>query len=298
MGSLFQILVSSCVQGIIYALIAFGYNLTFSTSKTINFSLGNIIMLGGVVGFSLYVDIHSGNLLGRSYLFPIIGVMVAGIIAGTLVHKFAVEPSLKLKSEYTWVLATLAVGIIIRNAVEQIWSTGDFRFPSPLGDTPIRFLGAGIYPQEILLVIVATVIVFSVELFKKYTIYGKAIQAVSEDKETASLMGIPDQQVVRVSFMVSATIATIAGLLVAPLTFVSASMGSGLGIKAYAVSIIGGLESGKGLVIGGLILGLSEFFTARYISSGYKELPGFLILILVILIKPNGLFGKTIIKKV
>jgi branched-chain amino acid transport system permease protein len=146
--------------------------------------------------------------------------------------------------------------------------------------------------------VVATAIVFGVELFKKYTIYGKAIQAVSEDKETASLMGIPQQQVVRISFMLSATIATIAGLLVAPLTFVSASMGSSLGIKAYAVSIIGGLESGKGLVVGGLILGISEFFTARYISSGYKELPGFIILILVILIKPNGLFGKTTIKKV
>jgi branched-chain amino acid transport system permease protein len=298
MNEIFQIIVSGSIQGIIYALIAFGYNLTFSTSKTINFSLGNVMMLGGVVGFSLYVDIHSGNLLGHSYLFPIIGVLVAGMVAGTAIHKFAVEPSLKLKSEYTWVLATLAVGIILKNAVEQVWSTGDFRFPSPLGDVPIRFFGAGVYPQEILLVVVATAIVFGVELFKKYTIYGKAIQAVSEDKETASLMGIPQQQVVRISFMLSATIATIAGLLVAPLTFVSASMGSSLGIKAYAVSIIGGLESGKGLVVGGLILGISEFFTARYISSGYKELPGFIILILVILIKPNGLFGKTTIKKV
>ncbi len=298
MNQIFQIIVSGSIQGIIYALIAFGYNLTFSTSKTINFSLGNVMMLGGVIGFSLYVDIHSGNLLGHSYLFPIIGVLVAGMIAGTAIHKFAIEPSLKLKSEFTWVLATLAVGIIIKNAVEQIWSTGDFRFPSPLGDVPFRIFGTGIYPQEILLVVVATIIVFGVESFKKYTIYGKAIQAVSEDKETASLMGIPQHQVVRISFILSATIATIAGLLVAPLTFVSASMGSSLGIKAYAVSIIGGLESGKGLVVGGLILGISEFFTARYISSGYKELPGFIILILVILIKPNGLFGKTMIKKV
>ncbi|QDK37698.1 branched-chain amino acid ABC transporter permease [Bdellovibrio sp. NC01] len=298
MTEILQILVSGCVQGVIYALIAFGYNLTFSTSKTINFSLGNVLMLGGVVGFSLYVDRATGQLLGYPYLVPIIGVLVAGVIAGWVVHKFAVEPSLKLKSEYTWVLATLAMGIIIKNAVEQIWSTGDYRFPSPLGDDPIRIFGAGIYPQEILAVVVATAMVFGIEAFKRYTIYGKAIQAVSEDKETASLMGIPQQQVVKVSFMLSATIATVGGLLVAPWTFVSATMGTSLGTKAYVVAIIGGLESGFGLVVGGLILGISEFVTARYISSGYKELPGFIILILVILIKPSGLFGKKTIKKV
>lgn len=298
MTEILQILVSGSVQGIIYALIAFGYNLTFSTSKTINFSLGNILMLGGVVGFSAYVDMKSGALLGVSFVFPIIAVMVVGVIAGAAVHQFAVAPSLRLKSEYTWVLATLAVGIIIRNGAEQLWSTGDFRFPSPLGDEPLRIAGVGLYPQEILIVVVATLIVFGIELFKRYTIYGKAIQAVSEDKETAMLMGIPQQSVVRISFMMSACIATVAGLLVAPLTFVSASMGTGIGIKAYAVSIIGGLESGFGLVFGGLILGISEYLTARYLSSGYKELPGFILLILVILFRPNGLFGKKIIKKV
>ncbi len=298
MTEILQILISGCVQGVIYALVAFGYNLTFSTSKTINFSLGNVLMLGGVVGFSLYVDRATGQLLGYPYVVPVVGVLVAGVIAGWAVHKFAVEPSLKLKSEYTWVLATLAIGIIIKNAVEQIWSTGDYRFPSPLGDEPLRVFGAGIYPQEIMAVIVATFIVFGIEIFKRKTIYGKAIQAVSEDKETASLMGIPQQQVVKVSFMLSACIATIGGLMVAPWTFVSATMGTSLGTKAYVVAIIGGLESGLGLVVGGLILGVSEFVTARYISSGYKELPGFIILILVILIKPSGLFGKKTIKKV
>jgi branched-chain amino acid transport system permease protein len=298
MTELLQLTISGAIQGMIYALIAFGYNLTFSTSKTINFSLGNILMLGGVIGFSLYVDMATGALLGYPFILPILGVLVAGVVTGAAVHKFAVEPSLKLKSEYTWVLATLAVGIILKNAVEQIWSTGDYRFPSPLGDEPLRFSGVGIYPQEILIVVVAILIVVGVEVFKKTTVFGKAIQAVSEDKETASLMGIPQQFIIRLSFMASATIATIAGLLVAPLTFVSASMGTALGIKAYAVGIIGGLESGWGLLIGGLILGVSEGLTAKYISSGYKEMPGFILLIIVILIKPTGLFGKKSIKKV
>lgn len=293
-----QLVISGFIQGMIYALISFGYNLTFSTSKTINFSLGQIVMLGGVVGFSLYINMHTGQLLGLPFFVPLLAVLLVGILAGKLVHKTAVEPSLKFKSEYTWILATLAVGIIIKNGVEQIWSTGDFKMTSPLGDHVIRFFGIGVYSQEILIVIVSILIVAGVELFKRRTIYGKAIQAVSEDKDTASLMGINEKFVISLSFMISAAIAAIAGLLVAPLTFVSASMGTVLGIKAYSVSIIGGLESGVGPLVGGIILGVSEALTARYISTGYKEMPGFIFLIIVILFKPSGLFGKKIIKKV
>jgi branched-chain amino acid transport system permease protein len=298
MTEFLQLAISGAIQGLVYALIAFGYNLTFSTSKTINFSLGNILMLGGVVGFSMYVDKSSGALLGTPFILPIIGVLIVGVLVGAGVHIFAIQPSLKLKSEYTWVLATLAVGIILKNGAEQFWSTDDFRFPSPLGDTPLRIGGVGIYPQEILIVVVSIAIVATVEIIKYKTIFGKAIQAVSEDRETASLMGIPQQWIIRSSFMLSAAIATIAGLLVAPITSVSASMGTSLGVKAYAVAIIGGLESGAGLLVGGLILGICEGLTAGYISSGYKEMPGFLLLIIVILIKPNGLFGKKTVKKV
>lgn len=293
-----QLLVSGAVQGMIYALIAFGYNITFSTSKTINFSMGNILMTGGVVGFALSIDMATGLPLGRSILVPLLGVLIVGAVLGALVHKLAVEPSLKTKSEYAWVLATLAFGIILKNAVEQLWSTGDYRLSSPLGDSPIRISGVGIYPQEILIILVSVSIVIAVEVFRRRTLLGKAIQAVAEDKDTATLMGINQQFVVRFSFMLSAAIAAIAGLLVAPLTLVSASMGTVLGIKAYGAAIIGGLESGAGILVGGLFLGLSESLTARFISTGYKDTPGFLILILIVLFKPQGLFGKTVVKKV
>lgn len=298
MTEVIQLIVSGAIQGMIYALIAFGYNLTFSTSKTINFSLGQIVMLGGVVGYIFYVNMQTGLHSGLPFIIPLIAVLLVGMFSGALVHKSAVEPSLKFKSEYTWILATLAMGIIIKNGVEQLWSTGDYKMLSPLGDEILTLAGIRVYAQEILIVIVSLGIVCGVEIFKRRTIYGKAIQAVSEDKATASLMGIPEKFVITVSFMMSASIAAIAGLLVAPLTFVSASMGTVLGIKAYSVSIIGGLESGFGPLVGGLILGISEALTARYISTGYKEMPGFIFLIIVILFKPNGLFGKKIVKKV
>jgi branched-chain amino acid transport system permease protein len=293
-----QLLMAGAAQGMIYALIAFGYNITFSTSRTINFSLGNLLMVGGVVAFLTYMDMRTGQALGRNIIIPLIAVMIVNSILGIAVYKMAVEPSLRRNSEYTWVLATLAFGIIVKNAVEQLWSTDDFRFFSPLGDAPIRIAGAGIYPQELLIIVVSLAIVGGVELFRRKTILGIAIQAVSEDKQTASLMGINQNFVVLFSFVLSTVIAGLAGLLVAPLTFVSASMGTVLGIKAYGAAIIGGLESGTGAVVGGLLLGLTEVFTARYVSTGYKDTPGFILLILIILFRPSGIFGKKVVKKV
>lgn len=298
MNDFLQILTSGAAQGMIYALIAFGYNITFSTSRTINFSQGNLLMAGGVVAFLLYMDQATGQPLGNSIIIPLIAVLIVGSLLGALAYKTAVEPSLKRGSGYNWVMATLAFGIIVRNVVEQAWSTDDFRFSSPVDDSPIHIAGVGVYPQEILIIVVAVLIVAAVEIFRNKTILGKAIQAVSQDKQTASLMGINQNFVILFSFMLSSAIAGVAGVLVAPLTFVSASMGTVLGIKAYAVAIIGGLESGYGMLVGGLILGLSESFTARYLSTGYKDTPGFVLLILIILFMPSGLFGKKAIKKV
>lgn len=301
MLELFQLLISGVAQGMIYALIAFGYNITFSTSRTLNFSLGNFLMLGAVVGFTIYMDKSTGNLSGQPFFFALIAVVIVGMLMGVVLYKTSIEPALKTQSQYSWILATLAFGIILKNAVERFWSTDDFKFASPISDVPIRLGGAegiGVLPQEILIIVVSLLIVVAVELFKEKTIFGKAIQAVSEDKETASLMGINQQFVIVFSFMLSSAIACIGGILVAPITLVSASMGTVLGVKAYAVSIIGGLESGVGVLVGGLIIGLSESLTARFISTGYKDVPGFAILILIVLLKPNGLFGKRIIKKV
>jgi len=189
------------------------------------------------------------------------------------------------------------------------WSTDDFKFRSPLGDSPLRLFGhheadgsvsggLGVYPQELLIIAVSLAIVGVVETFKKVTVFGKAVQAVSEDKDTASLMGIDQKFVILFSFMLSTAIACVAGVLVAPITLVSATMGTVLGVKAYSASIIGGLESGYGAVVGGLFLGISESLTARFISTGYKDVPGFVVLILLLLFKPSGLFGRAAIRKV
>ncbi|BDG09155.1 branched-chain amino acid ABC transporter permease [Anaeromyxobacter paludicola] len=298
-----QLLWSGVAQGMIYALVAFGYNITFSTSRTLNFSLGNILMVGGVVGYVLYMT------QGHPFLYPVAGVIAVGAVTGLVLHKVAVEPSLRTRSQHAWILATLAFGIILKNAAEVFWSTDDFKMRSPLGDAPLRLLGhraadgsvqggLGIYPQEILIIAVSLAIVAGVEFLKRRTLLGKAVVAVSEDKETASLMGVDQKKVILGSFALSAAIAAVGGLLVAPITLVSATMGTVLGVKAYSASIIGGLESGLGAVVGGLVIGLSEALTARFVSTGYKDIPGFAFLILLLLFKPSGLFGKAAIRKV
>ena len=276
----------------IYALLAFGYNITFATSKTLNFALGNFLMMGGVLGFVLYGTHH------LPFAATLAAVVAVGLVGGIVLQKVAIDPSLKTKSSYNWILATLAVGIILRNAAEVFWSTDDFKLASPLGDDPVRIAGVGVYPQELLIIGVSLAIVIGVETFKRRTIFGKAILAVSEDKDTASLMGINQKRVISFSFMLSTAIACISGLLVAPVTFVSATMGTVIAVKAYAVSIIGGLESGAGVLLGGIVIGLAESLTARYLSTGYKDIPGFVLLIVILLVRPNGIFGRRSVQKV
>ena len=287
-----QLLLSGLAQGMIYALLAFGYNVTFATSRTFNFALGSYLMFGGVLGVVFYMN--------RAWPFAavIAAVIAAGLVGGAILERVAIRPSLKTRSAYNWILATLAIGIVLRNAVEVFWSTDDFRLRSPIGDEPIRLGTVGVFPQELLIIAATVVIVVAVETLKRRTIFGKAAMAVSEDRDTASLMGINQGLVIRVSFMLSSAMACVAGLLVGPVTLVSASMGTVLGVKAYAVSIIGGLESTYGVLLGGAILGLSESLTARYVSTGYRDIPGFVLLILVLLLRPSGLFGRASITKV
>ena len=286
-----QLLLSGLAQGLIYALLAFGYNVTFATSRTFNFALGTYLTFGGVVGVVLYMN-H-----GVPFPLVLLAVLLCGALGGFILEKVAIQPSLKTRSSYNWILATLAVGIVLRNAIEVFWSTDDFKLRSPIGDDPLRFDGVGIFPQEILIILSTVAIVAAVEVFKQKTIYGKAVQAVSEDRDTASLMGINQGKVIRFSFMLSSAMACFAGLLVGPVTLVSATMGTVLGVKAYAVSIIGGLESSYGVLVGGALLGLSESLTARYISTGYRDIPGFILLILVLLFRPSGLFGRATVQK-
>ncbi len=292
MTDLLQLILSGVAVGMIYALLAFGYNITFSTSRTINFAQGEFLMLGALTGLTAAVTWKLG------YAGALFAAAIVGCVLGVVLEKAAIAPALKTRSAVSWILATVALGIIARNAAERIWGTDDARFPAPLGDDPLTFLGVRVLPQELLVIGAAALIMSGVELFLRKSIWGKAVTAVAADKDAAALMGINVPLVITFSFVLSSAIAAVSGVLVAPLTLAGATMGTLLGTKAYAVAIVGGLQSGLGVLVGGLLLGLSEQFTARYVSTGYKDTPGFVLLILILLVKPSGLFGRKTIKKV
>ena len=290
MEILAQLIVSGIALGMIYALIAFGYQLTFATSGTLNFGQGEALMLGALVGLTLV-----GHM---SYWLMIPLVLVFGALQGIFVERVGVQPAIKTKSEFGWIMTTISLAIIFKNVAENIWGHDDITFPSPLPTAPLQFMGIRVLPMEILVVVGALAIMLAVELFNRKSIYGKAVVATSNDRDAAGLMGINTGMVITFSYALSSMTAAFAGVLVAPLTLTGSTMGVVLGLKAFSVAIIGGLNSGMGVIVGGLILGIAETTTGYYISTGYKDVPGLLLLLLVLSIKPAGMFGKSVIKKV
>jgi len=292
MEILLQLIYSGVALGMIYAVIAFGYQLTFATSDTLNFGQGEALMLGALVALTLV------DRLGLNYwlAIPIVGVF--GLLQGALVERIGVRPAIKIKSEFGWIMSTIALGIIFKNVAENIWGRDDLRFPSPLPEAPMKIFGANVLPMELLVIGGAVLMMLAVEFFNRKTIYGKAVVATFNDRDAAKLMGINTGLVITFSYALSSLTASFAGMLIAPLTLTGATMGAVLGLKAFAVAIIGGLTSGMGIIVGGIILGVAETMTGFYISTGYKDVPGLVLLLLVLAVKPAGLFGKSAIKKV
>ncbi len=299
MQVLAQLIVSGITVGMIYGVIAFGYQLTFSTSKTLNFGQGEALMLGALVGLTTinFLIGHSLGTLG-AYLLMLPVVFVFGLIQGSVVEFLGVRQAIRTKSEAGWIMATIALGIIFKNLAENIWGRDALRFPSPLPEASLNFGGVRIQPMEIAIVLGALGLMVAVEVFNRRSIYGKAVVATANDRDAAGLMGIDTRLVITFSYALSSMAAAFAGVLVAPVTLTGATMGAALGLKAFAVAIIGGLSSGYGVIVGGLILGVTENLTGYYVSTGYKDVPGLVLLLLVLALKPAGLFGKTAIRKV
>jgi len=287
---LVQLLVSGVAVGMIYAVIAFGFQMTFATSRTINFGQGEALMLGALVGLSLLP--HLG------YWLTLPAVMLFGMAQGVLVERLAVAKAIAAKSEFGWVMATIALGVIFKNVAENIWGRDDLKFPSPLPETPIALGSVRVLPMEIAITAGALGLMLLIELFNRRTIWGKAVIATANDREAAGLMGIHTSRVVTFSYAISSMVAAFGGVLVAPITLTGATMGSALALKAFAVAIIGGLSSGLGVIVGGPLLGISEKLTGYYLATGYADVPGLIIVLIVLSLRPDGLLGRRAIRKV
>jgi branched-chain amino acid transport system permease protein len=285
-----QIAVSGALMGLVYALIAYGFQLTFATSKTINFGQGELVMLSAFFSLTL-------TNLGLPYWLMIPGGLLFGAALGLVVERAAVRLALEQKSE-GWILLTIILGLLGFSTAENIWGRDDRPFPTPISSDPIHFLGVDITPLEISVAVGVLGIMGLIELFKRRTLLGKAFEAVSADRDAAELMGISSTRTVMLSYGLSGAVAALAGILVSPITTVGPTMASALILKAFSVAVVAGLESGFGVVIVGLFLGGLENMASLYLGSGWREAPGLVLLIAALALRPNGIFGKASIRKV
>jgi branched-chain amino acid transport system permease protein len=285
-------LISGLGLGSMYGLLALGFHVTHAVSNTVNFAQGSTMMLGAVLCFSLWVTF--GLPLTLAIILALIGCALWGII----VERIAVRPFVARGSS-SWLIATVALGIVIDNVV--LFSFGkDPRGMPPGILTSGSFSLAEIKIQYLQAVIpvVGLAIAAGLHLFLRRSRYGKALLAVVQNKDAARLMGIDVERVIVAAFALSGLLAGVAGILVAPLFTISSTMGTLFGIKAFAVAILGGIGSAWGVVLAGLIYGLAEALIIALLGSTYSQIVTFGLVILVLMLRPNGLFGRPEVKKV
>jgi len=285
-----QLVVSGAFMGLVYALVAYGFQLTYATSKSINFGQGELVMV------SAFITLTLAN-LGLPCWLVLIGGLLFGVLLGLFVERAAVRLALEQKNE-GWILLTIILGLFFFSAAENIWGRDDHPFPTPISSDPIQVFGISVTPLEISVAVGVFVIMALIETFKRRTLLGKAFEAVSVDRDAAELMGVSSTQTVMLSYGLSGLSAAVAGILVSPITTVGPTMASVLVLKAFSVAVVAGLNSGFGVVLVGLVLGSIESLTSFYIGSGWREAPGLVLLILALAVRPAGVFGKVMIRKV
>jgi len=285
-----QLVVSGALMGLVYSLIAYGFQLTYATSKSLNFGQGELVMVSAFFSLTL-MD------WGMSYWLMIPCGLLFGALLGLFVERTAVRLALEQRSE-GWILLTIILGLFLFSAAENIWGRDDRPFPTPISSDPIRLLGVDVTAVELSVVVGVFSIMGLVELFKRRTLLGKAFDAVSADRDAAELMGISAKNTIMLSYGLSGGVAALAGILVSPITTVGPTMASAIILKAFSVAVVAGLDSGFGIVIVGLFLGALESLASFYLGSGWREAPGLILLILALAVRPTGIFGKVAIRKV
>lgn len=284
-------LVSGLSLGAMYGLIALGFHMTYVVSSTVNFAQGSSVMLGAVLGY--WFGVRLGWPLPLAYAAGLAACAAFGVlIEAALVRPFASRGS------NAWLMATVAGGIVLDNVVLFTFGKEPRSLPSTLASRPFDLFGVGVYPLQVVIVAVGLCIALGLWLVTTRTRAGKALLAVVQNADAASLMGIDIKRMVVLTYAISTALAGLAGLLIAPLYNVHSEMGTLFGIKAFAVAILGGITSAWGVMAAGLIYGLGEALVAALLGSTYTQIVMFGAIIGALALLPNGMFGRAPVKKV
>ena len=291
MTDFFQLFFSGLATGSIYALAALGFTLLWQAAGTINFAQGEFVMLPAfmMLGFMA---------LGAPLLVAfLLSCLVSVVVLGWAFKRAIVDPLLRF-GMMPIVVASIGLSIAMRNGVRAGFSAEAHPFPSLFGDALFKVAGVTVTAADIGTLVFALLIVVGTQAFLAKTVTGRAMQAVAQNTESASVLGINVPRMIFYTFAINAVLACAAALLVTPTYLAKFDMGESLGTKAFFAAIIGGFNNSRGALLGGLIVGVSENLAAAYISPAYKDAVALVIFMVVILFKPQGLLGKKEERKV
>ena len=280
--------------GAVYAIIALGYTMVYGIAKMLNFAHGDVIMVGAYIAFCMT------NYLGLPAIVGVIAAMAVCMLLGIVIEALAYRP-LRGASSLAVLITAIGVSYFLQNAAQLIWGEATKSFKSVVSVAPIKlFDGQLVITGEVLLTLsVSVLVMIGLTLFTGKTKMGKAMRAVAEDRDAAQLMGINVNRTISVTFAIGSALAAVAGvLLCSTVPTLQPTTGSMPGIRAFTAAVFGGIGSIPGAMIGGVALGLIETFSKAYISTQFSDAIVFLVLIIILLVKPAGLLGKRIQEKV
>ncbi|MEP6825007.1 MAG: branched-chain amino acid ABC transporter permease [Ramlibacter sp.] len=287
-----QLVISGISQGCIYGLIALGFVLIYKATETVSFAQGELMMLGAFGGLAAM------TMLGFPYWVAVLSAILAMAVFGVVLERVVIRPILG-QPAFSIVMLTIGIGYVARGLITMIPGIGTetHTLPVPYKDM-IWNVGTLVLNVEQMVVIGATA-VLCVLLFAvfRYSKVGIAMQAASQNQLAAYYMGIPVKQLNGLVWGLAAAVAAVAGLLLAPITFVHANMGF-IGLKAFPAAVVGGFGSLPGAIVGGLVIGIVESLSGFYLPEGVKDIAAYIVVLIMLMVKPNGLFGEKLRKKV
>ena len=287
-----QLVISGVALGCIYGLIALGFVLIYKATETVNFAQGELMMLGAFCGLA------GATLLGFPFWVSVLATLAAMAVIGVLTERLVIRPILG-QPAVSIVMLTIGIGYVARGAITMIPGIGTetHTLPVPYKDEVLK-LGELVLSAEQLVVIGVTAVLCALlyALFR-FSKLGIAMQATSQNQLAAYYMGIPVKRLNGLVWGLAAVVAAIAGLLLAPITFVYANMGF-IGLKAFPAAVVGGFGSLPGAIVGGLIIGVVESLSGFYLPEGFKDTAAYIVVLVMLMVKPNGLFGEKLRKKV
>jgi branched-chain amino acid transport system permease protein len=278
--------INGVIVGSLYVLVALGLTLIYGVLVQINFAHADIVTLGA---FSAYFVTH---LLSGNYFAGIAVALIVGGALGWLVNAAIFAPLRERGSELLPLIATIGVSITLQNAMLILLGPIPYAFNTPYSDNVIRFGGIFLTVQSVLIIVISTVAIVLLYAFMRFTFLGKALRAVSQDRETAALMGINPNYLIMLTFVIASALAGMSGALLGPVLVLTPFAGTTVIVKAFAIVIIGGFGNVEGTIIAGLIVGLIESYTTQFLDPGLIDIVVFALLLLTLAVRPTGLIAE------